>query len=282
VLIDWFTVIAQILNFLVLVFLLQRFLYKPILQGMQTRQKRIEARWQEAQEKQAEVQRQAESYRRMLEALKEQQEEQVLEMKANVEAQRQQLVQQVRIEVEEIQEAWRESLWQEQDRFLQSLREQIAQQTCQVARRALEDLGNATLEEQMLAVFMTRLEQLDQGEWQAIAQSLAESPQAILIRSRFELSHQKRQLLRDFFQEIFGEERPLRFITSPAPICGIEVKLGGYEIAWSLDDYLQTLEERLGKTIKQEVERGDGPRQQATASRSGKYVDSLQGSLSRL
>jgi len=30
-LIDWFTVIAQVINFLILVWLLKKFLYKPIL-----------------------------------------------------------------------------------------------------------------------------------------------------------------------------------------------------------------------------------------------------------
>src|SRR5271155_2800573 len=40
-LIDWFTVGAQALNFLILVWLLKRFLYKPILDAVDAREKRI-------------------------------------------------------------------------------------------------------------------------------------------------------------------------------------------------------------------------------------------------
>ena len=40
-LIDWFTVGAQALNFLVLVWLLKRFLYQPILDAIDAREKRI-------------------------------------------------------------------------------------------------------------------------------------------------------------------------------------------------------------------------------------------------
>jgi F-type H+-transporting ATPase subunit b len=40
-LIDWFTVGAQTLNFLILVWLMKRFLYKPILNAIDTREKRI-------------------------------------------------------------------------------------------------------------------------------------------------------------------------------------------------------------------------------------------------
>jgi F-type H+-transporting ATPase subunit b len=42
-LIDWFTVGAQALNFLILVWLLKRFLYKPILDAIDAREKRIAA-----------------------------------------------------------------------------------------------------------------------------------------------------------------------------------------------------------------------------------------------
>src|ERR1700730_887306 len=42
-LIDWFTVGAQMLNFLVLVWLLKRYLYKPILDAIAAREGRIAA-----------------------------------------------------------------------------------------------------------------------------------------------------------------------------------------------------------------------------------------------
>ena len=42
-LIDWFTVGAQLLNFLILVWLLKRFLYKPILGAIDIRERRIAA-----------------------------------------------------------------------------------------------------------------------------------------------------------------------------------------------------------------------------------------------
>ena len=40
-LIDWFTVSAQAVNFLILVWLLNRFLYKPILNAIDVREKLI-------------------------------------------------------------------------------------------------------------------------------------------------------------------------------------------------------------------------------------------------
>ena len=59
-LIDWFTVIAQIVNFLVLVYLLKRFLYKPIIKAMDGREQRIAGRLEEADKREEEARQELE------------------------------------------------------------------------------------------------------------------------------------------------------------------------------------------------------------------------------
>ncbi len=53
--IDWFTVGAQALNFVILVWLMKRFLYKPILNAIDAREKRIAAELADAAAKKAEA-----------------------------------------------------------------------------------------------------------------------------------------------------------------------------------------------------------------------------------
>ncbi len=47
--IDWITVSAQIVNFLILVWLLKHFLYQPIIRAMDRREQRVSERLNEAQ-----------------------------------------------------------------------------------------------------------------------------------------------------------------------------------------------------------------------------------------
>ena len=54
-LIDWFTVVAQVVNFLILVWLLKRFLYRPILNAIDAREKRIATELADADAKKAEA-----------------------------------------------------------------------------------------------------------------------------------------------------------------------------------------------------------------------------------
>jgi F-type H+-transporting ATPase subunit b len=61
-LIDWFTVGAQALNFIILVWLLKRFLYKPILDAIDAREKRIAAELADADKKKAEAQKERDEF----------------------------------------------------------------------------------------------------------------------------------------------------------------------------------------------------------------------------
>src|SRR5487761_2554109 len=63
-LVDWFTVGAQALNFIILVWLLKRFLYKPILDAVDTRERRIAAELADAAAKMAEAQSRREEFGR--------------------------------------------------------------------------------------------------------------------------------------------------------------------------------------------------------------------------
>ena len=61
-LIDWFTVGAQVVNFLILVWLLKRFLYKPILHAIDEREKRIAKELADADTKKAEAQKERDEF----------------------------------------------------------------------------------------------------------------------------------------------------------------------------------------------------------------------------
>ena len=62
-LIDWFTVGAQALNFLILVWLMKRFLYKPILHAIDEREKQIATELANADKKKAEAQKESDEFK---------------------------------------------------------------------------------------------------------------------------------------------------------------------------------------------------------------------------
>lgn len=251
-LINWFTVFAQVLNFLILVALLRWFLYKPILKVMQKRQTLIAERWQESERLQAEAQQALATYQHQQQELHQQQTAWLAEARLAADQERQRLLGQVRQAIADQRTAWQAELHQEQEAFLRTLQQQVIHQTTAIARQALKDLANADLEAQLVQVFCDRICQLDNLQRQAIAQALSQTNQPILIRSSFELPSALRQKVTDALYTQFAIAQPIEFVTTSNLFCGIEVKLAGQEIVWSFDTYLQTLEQRLSNALTQE------------------------------
>ena len=251
-LINWFTVFAQVFNFLILVALLRWFLYQPILKVMQKRQTLIAERWQEAERLQAEAQQTLATYQNQQQELHQQQATWLAEARLAADQERQRLLAQGRQAIADQRAAWQTELHQEQAAFLRTLRQNVIHQTYEIARQALKDLANADLEAQLVQVFCDRLCQLETPQHQAIAQALSQTNQPILIQSRFELPLALRHQVTEALRSQFAIAQPIEFATTSDLFCGIEIKLAGQEIVWSFDTYLQTLEQRLSNALTQE------------------------------
>src|ERR1700736_5749722 len=114
-LIDWFTVAAQITNFLLLVWLLKRFLYKPILGAMDAREQRIAAQLRDAETQKSEAEVQSKRLREAREEFERQKQALLSQAKAEAEATRQRLTEQARDEIVTLRLKWREALREEEN-----------------------------------------------------------------------------------------------------------------------------------------------------------------------
>jgi F-type H+-transporting ATPase subunit b len=252
-LLDWFTVAAQIVNFLILVALLKHFLYGRIVKAMDERQHTIACRLAETEKQRQEAAQIAADYRHAQEELQEQRQEWLTQAREDAAAQRQVLYNQAREEVEHMQARWHGAMQQERAAFLHALRQRASQQLAVIARQALADLADADLEQQMLAVFLAQLRTLEAAVWDTMIVAARDTTQPVVIRSAFALPQAARQQLQEVLQEYMGEAIRLRFETTPALMCGIELQTRGQKIAWSLEHYVTMLEEHLAAAFAEET-----------------------------
>ena len=251
---DGFTIVAQVVNFLILVALLKRFLYAPIIRAMQAREDHIATRLQQAQEQISDAERQAAVYDQKMQALQQTQDAILTQAKEEAVAQRQQLIEQARQDVERLQERWRQTLRQEQTAFLQDLRQVAGQQVCAVARRVLADLANANLEWAVIQGFLARLHRLDHETRDTFSSALQGSHGDAMVRSAFPLPEEAReQILQALHNDMSDPQGEVQFTTAPELICGIEFIAHGQKIAWSLAQHIDSLEERFATLLEQEL-----------------------------
>lgn len=252
-LIDWFTVLAQIVNFLILVFLLHRFLYNPIINAMAQREKRIANDLETAERKRREAREEIESYRQKQAELDEKRQDLLRQAEEDAEEKRRDLLQKARTETEEIRSRWQRAIEQEKESFLADLRRRVSQETYRVMRNALADLADEALEKRIVAVFLERLSKLPDSEREALGMKTAagETADSWKINSAFDLPDERQEEIRQAVEEVVGYNGRLHFNTQPNLIAGIELVAAGHKVAWSLDSYLDSLEEALSDQLTQ-------------------------------
>ena len=244
-LIDWFTVIAQIINFLILVFLLRRFLYRPILNAMQERERKVAERLESAKQERVHAEEERKRYEALSAELQQHAEQKKSEAKEEVAAWRKQNLQEARQDVDNAKQSWRKALEQEQQAFAAELREFTVRQSYAVAGKALHDLADSALEERLLTRFIARLED---GE---VSLDKLKAEDELIVRSAFDLSDKMREQIAGAVQKSLGRKIALNYETSPELGAGIELETAeGYQVAWNLNRYLQVLEEDLSGQLQ--------------------------------
>lgn len=251
--IDWFTVIAQIVNFLILVGLLRYFLYGRILAAMDKRQQEIAAHWDEVQRQRDEAQKELESARQTNQQLDEQREQLLAKVRDDVEQHRQQLTAKVRGEVDELQERWSHAIQEETDSFLRDLRRRASERVCAIARRVLADLAGANLEQQIVAHFLRRVERLQDNERQAVITAFQEGNHVAVVQTTCELANDQRSIISSALRERFVSDLDVHFEQSDDLLCGIALQTNAHTLAWNLRDYLISLEQELQQTLSEET-----------------------------
>jgi len=250
-LIDWFTVGAQALNFLILVWLLKRFLYKPILHAIDAREKRIAAELADADAKKAEAQRERDEFTNKNELFDKQRTELLNRATMDAKAEHQRLLDEARRAADELGAKLREALRTDAQHLHQDIRRLTQQEVFAIARKALADLATTSLEEQMGEVFMRRLRELDSQAKEPLVHALKTASDPALVRSAFELPTEQRTAIRQALNETFSADIAVRFETAPELISGIELAANGQKIAWSITDYLLSLEKGVDELLKE-------------------------------
>jgi F-type H+-transporting ATPase subunit b len=250
-LIDWFTVAAQALNFVILVWLLKRFLYRPILDAIDAREKRIAAQLTEADKKKAEAQHERDEFLGKNEAFDRQRAALLSQATDEAKAERQRLLDDARKAADALSAKHQEALQNDAHALNHAISLRTQQEVFAIARKALTDLAGASLEERMTEVFNRRLRMIDGKAKERLGAALRTATAPVLVRSAFDLPEAQRSAIQKSLNETFSVDVHIRFDTSPDLVGGIELSTNGQKIAWSIADYLASMDGDVGELLKQ-------------------------------
>ena len=255
--INWFTVIAQIINFFILVWLLKRYLYKPILQAIDEREKKIIAQLKEAETKKAEAKKEQEDFSQKNEAFDNQKKELMDKVIAETNEERLKLLEKARNEADNLASILEKDSKDKQVNLNLEWEKKTKQEVFAIAEKTLNDLASANLEEQIVKIFLKRLRELQNEEKEQFVSAFKSGANPIDVQSSLELVENLKAEIQTTVHEIIGKETQLQFKTLPDLIGGIELIANGYKLSWSISAYLNSLEKSISDPIVDKKEIAD-------------------------
>jgi F-type H+-transporting ATPase subunit b len=255
-LINWFTVAAQIINFLALVILLRIFLYDRIVRVLKEREEKIQGRFDNAEKKQAEAEEEAETFRKKQQDLEAEQNKLMEQAREEAGNERKKLIESAREEADQYDRRWRESVRRQREDFLREARETVVSASSDLTRRMLDVLANAHLETEMARAFADRIENADKEKAEELRDAMKEGD-TLTVLTAFAPDEDSANRISEALHNRFGEDRKITFEKEPALICGMELRAAGHAVGWSLAGYREHIENRFDEMIENAAAAGE-------------------------
>ena len=242
-LIDWFTVGAQLLNFVILVWLMKRFLYQPVLDAIAAREQKIARELGDAAATQTKADQQRDEFQKKNQVFDEQRAALLQQAKDAAKAEKERLQGEARAAADAAKAQRAKALLAEMQQLHAEIARYTQQQVFDIARRVLGELAGVSLEQRACEVFIQRLRDLDGPALETLGEALkaATDAQPAMVRSAFALPKQQTAEIQATLDTSFGQPIALQFETKPELVSGIEISANGQKLAWSISEYLDVL-----------------------------------------
>ncbi len=240
-LIDWFTLIAQLVNFLILAWLLKRFLYHPIVTALDAREKKIASELQHAAMVEEEAKKSMSEWKQKNDELEKHRTLFMQQAAKDADDKKAELLIDVRKEYENLRTRLEESLDNEQNNLQHEIIGRITTEVFSIAEKVLSELADESLEDRVVKVFCERLRKSEKADITVMTGLFRQSNHPPIIRSAYTMTPENRERVKKTVMEVFSIDSDIVFETDANQISGIELSMNGHSISWNIKAYLDEL-----------------------------------------
>ena len=236
---DWTTFTLEIINFLILVWILKRFLYHPILGVIAKRRAGIEKTLADAKRIEAEASEIRRQNERHLAEWGEEKDAAQARLREDLAAERERLMAELEAAVADERERRRVLDERRQSDFKRAAEEQGIEQGAAFSARLLSRLATPALEARLYALLLEDLRSLRAEDKRAVADVAATPGLQLKVQSAFALDAAQRAELNHALSEVAGKTLPVEYIENPELVAGFQVNIGPWILHANLRDELK-------------------------------------------
>ena len=233
---SWWTFALQAVNFLVLIWLLRRFLFKPVSSMVAKRKEEIARGMTEVsaeKQKASDLQRDLQAQRAGIEA---ERQKAIDEQRAQLTAERIKMLDEARAEVEKNRHQAVTQLSEERAAATQELFSQTIELAVNLAQLLLRELAFPAIEHVFLTRVLDYLDHLSPSERGALVSHVGETP--LVVTTAHPLDAREETQWREQLAQRIGAAAGIKFNIDPALIAGAEITLPSAVLRFNWRDAL--------------------------------------------
>lgn len=236
---SWSTFLLEMLNFLVLVWILKHFLFQPVLAVIRRRQAGIDAQLAESQQLHEESTALKSDYEHRLNHWEQERQQARMALTKSLDAERATRLEQLTQSMAEEKEKFRVAESRRQQETRREIEHQAMQQSAQFAATLLRQAAGPELEVRLVARLLDDLSGLSEAQVAALRLQWGEVPEVIVVSSAYPIPENKCQALTQALQAVCNLSVPVEFTEEPQLIAGVCITIGAWCLHANLRDELK-------------------------------------------
>lgn len=243
--IDWWTLALQAANFLILVWLLRRFLFRPVRRMIETRKAKLDELLRAAEAKLVEAEAEKARYTELIAAFDARKEADLKDFQRRLDAERDAAMAKAHDEAEALIAAAREEIAQDRRAAIAASRGDLVGLAKDIASRILADRANDVDISSDLAAAIRKLDARPDQEQQRLFKAVSADASGVTVVTSEALGKDGQRKIAGTLQKKFGGDINVSFEVKPDILGGVKINLPQAQIDASWATYLDAAAERL-------------------------------------
>lgn len=235
---NWTTFILEIVNFLILIWILKRFLYKPILDIVEQRRIVAEKILHDAEAAKCEAQALNQKYEERQAEWEQERQLAHEKLMQEIEEERIQQMNTLQLKLQEEQDKARTKESYRQANITRTAEKTALKQAARFASRLLERFSSPELEAHFLDSIVNELVQFPEESITRLRDSWSKLPEHILIESAYPINENQKNKLETSLSKLLGDSIPINYKQQVDILCGLRISIGAWILSTNIRDEL--------------------------------------------
>ena len=236
---NWSTFALEIFNFLVLVWILKRFLYKPVLNAITRRRETIENQLAEARQLHADADALKERYEHRLSDWEQERQKAMDKLRLELEENRLHQLENLKAELAREAEKNQVARSRQDKQLIGEIEQRALQQGAEFASRLLSEAAGPELENRLFDLLLDGLSLMPADQISDLSNKWGDSPERILVFSAYPLTDEKQHQLEEALCKATGLSAPVFYEQDARLLAGLNITIGAWVLQLNVRDELQ-------------------------------------------